>query len=67
MGRFCLLPGKRVPGWCEGMWEIVDGRPGADFLNVSRGVRVSPLQLLSARKGIQVVPRKIVYFRPESL
>ena len=40
-----------------------NGRPGAVSLKPSRGGRVCPLQLLSARKGIQVVPR---IFRPES-
>ena len=42
-----------------------DGRLGVDFPKKSRKIRESPLQLLSARKGIQVVPRKA--FRPESI
>ena len=41
---------------------MVNGRPGADCLKDSRAVRVGPLQLLSARKGIQVVPRKMFVF-----
>ena len=48
---------QRVGVWCKPIGMVADGRPGARFLKVSREVRVCPLQLLSARKGIQVVPR----------
>ena len=57
--------GKRVPGWCEGMRWIVDGRPGADSLNVSRGVRNCPLQQIECPKGNSGGTAE--KFRPESV
>ena len=50
---------ERVSGWCKDMGQHADGRSGADRLKDSRVIRVSPLQLISARKGIQVVPRNL--------
>lgn len=64
MGRFRLLSRKESTRLVRGYAGDADGRPGADFLNSSRKIRVSPLQLLSARKGIQVVPRKNCVFSP---
>ena len=66
MGRFRFQkPEKRVPGWCEGMRWKADGRLGADFPKAVGEYGSARYSSLSARKGIQVVPRKV--FRPESL
>lgn len=32
-GGSASCPVQRVSGWCEGIWDDADGRPGAVFLN----------------------------------
>ena len=50
-GEVPLLTFQRMSGWCEDIKDEADGRPGADFPNVGRGVRVCPLQQLKCPKG----------------
>ena len=48
-GKFYVHPNLESARLVKGYAGNVNGRPGADCLNIGRGVRVCPLQLLSAR------------------